>query len=292
MRPALALAAIFFASATAAAQKPPKTQRLHWDPAWSHANAADYVLGGVGTTAVVAELVFLQPMRPPLRWSQPILFDEAARGALRVDDPGARSALETTAWMIWSAQLAYPLVVDAPYAWARYGFGAARDLFWQDAVTLTLAGAIDLALRDLSGRIRPDVYDCWQKNGDACLASVESTRSFPGGHIVNSAAAAGLVCTQHLYTRLYGGPWDAAACATTITASATLAMFRILSDNHWATDEIVGAALGGLIGWGVPFAMHFHGHRAAADAKPPAVLALPFPLALPGGAGGGIAGVF
>ncbi len=284
----------FSTSANAAEPTKPvrKVHQVHWDAAWSHANAWDYTLAGIGTTGLVVGFAIFQPIRPPLRWDSPILFDADARSAMRLSDAGARSTLETTAWVIWGAQVAYPVVVDVPYAWARYGSAVARDLFWQDMVTLTIAGSIDLLIRDLSGRIRPDVYDCYTSGKPGCLEGVESTRSFPGGHLINSAAAAGLTCTQHLYMRLYGSPWDAITCATTITASATVAVFRIMSDNHWATDQIVGGALGGLLGWGIPYVMHLHGHRASDDGKPPSAMWVPIPVAFERGGGAGVAGVF
>ena len=260
-----------------------KARRVHWDPAWTHANAWDYSLTAFATTVFAIDLA-PQPIRQP-HWVQPILFDADARSALRVSDKGTRTTLENTAWGLWFAQMAFPVVVDVPYAWARYGSGVARDLFWQDAVTLTVAGAVDALLRDLTGRLRPDVYDCWVTGRSDCLTSPEATRSFPGGHLINSAAAAGLTCTQHLYMRLYGSPWDAITCATTIGASFTVAMFRVMSDNHWATDQIVGGALGGFIGWFVPWFMHLRGHA-------PSTMVVPIPVAFDRGGGAGVAAVF
>ena len=40
--------------------------------AWSHANAWDYSLTGIGAAALVVELGIFQPIRPPLHWSKPI----------------------------------------------------------------------------------------------------------------------------------------------------------------------------------------------------------------------------
>jgi membrane-associated phospholipid phosphatase len=260
-------------------------RKPHRDPpTWTHSNAWDYTLTAFATTVVVVDLAGPQPIRQP-HWTQPILFDNDVRSALRVSDAGTRTTLENAAWGLWFTQMGFPLFVDVPYAWARYGSSVARDLFWQDAVTLTIAGAVDALLRDATARLRPDVYDCWATGRSDCLTSAESTRSFPGGHLINSAAAAGLTCTQHLYMRLYGGPWDAITCATTITASFTVAMFRIMSDNHWATDQIAGAALGGFIGWFVPWFMHLR-------RSTPKTMFVPIPVAFERGAGAGVAAVF
>jgi membrane-associated phospholipid phosphatase len=254
----------------------------------------------VGASALIVELLTLQPMRPPLRWNSPILFDSDVRSALRLSSASARHTVEDVAWVLWGLQVAYPVLVDIPLAWARHDYALARDLFWQDAVTLTLAGAVDLAVRDVAGRARPGVYDCLAQGGNNCLSGVDSTRSFPGGHTVNSTAASVLTCTQHLYMRLYGGPWDGVACATTLASNVTLAVFRIMSDNHWATDQIAGLAIGGLIGWGVPYVMHFRGHaRGPSENRTPAapsnatgLMLMPMPIALNHGAGLGVTGLF
>jgi membrane-associated phospholipid phosphatase len=301
----MAIATAPWMSRAAAADSPtptpdPDAHQVHWDPGWSHSNAWDYSVAGVSAASLIVEGLVLQPMRPPLRWSSPILFDSDVRGALRLSSANARSTVENVAWALWGIQVAYPVLVDVPFAWARYDYALARDLFWQDAVTLTLAGAVDLGLRDLVGRARPGVYDCLAQGGSNCLGNPETTRSFPGGHTVNSTAASVLTCTQHLYTRLYGGPWDGFACVTTVASDLTLAALRILSDNHWATDQIAGLAIGSLIGWGVPYVMHFHGHAGGltddrtptAPSNAPAAMVVPMPLALDHGAGLGVSGLF
>ncbi|MGH7296955.1 MAG: phosphatase PAP2 family protein [Polyangiaceae bacterium] len=281
---------------------PPAPTHRHearWDGAWSHSNAWDYSLAAAGAGSILFAEIVLQPRRPPVRWNGPILFDADVRRALRSPGAEARGAAEAVAWGLWGLQLAYPVFVDVPLAWTRYGHRFAEDLFWQDAVTLTLAGAADLGLRDVAARTRPGAYDCLRQGGSDCLGPVESDRSFPGGHTTNGTAAAVLTCTQHLYTQLYGAPGDGLVCAETLASNLTLAVLRVTSDNHWATDQIAGMALGALIGWGVPYAMHFHGHSTAGDGaesdgpeKAPGALVLPMPMALPGGAGLGVTGIF
>jgi membrane-associated phospholipid phosphatase len=279
---------------------PPETSPhpRRWDGKTSHSTPWDYSLAGVGVASIVAQEVFLQPIRPPLRWDGPILFDKAVRAALRTD--AIASTEEDVSWVLWGLQLGYPVLVDVPLVWARHDPRLAKDLFWQDAVTLTLAGGFDLGLRDIVGRARPHTYDCLaQGGGQHCLDQVESTRSFPGGHMINATAASVLTCTQHVYNRLYGGPWDGLTCALTLTSDVTLGVLRIMSDNHWPTDQVAGAILGALIGWGVPYVMHYHhpGPDTAGDGAPAVPVAttsivLPAPIGVPGGAGLGLVGLF
>ncbi len=278
-----------------AVQAPPVQSRPHWDAAWSHGNAWDYSLAAVGASfSILAETV-LEQHPPPMRWNGPILFDNDVRGFLRSSDAGTRATAEDLAWGLWGLQVAYPVFVDVPYAWIRGGRRLAADLFWQDAATLTIAGAIDLGLRDIAARARPGTYDCVARGGSNCFADLESTRSFPGGHTTNSTAASVLTCTQHFYTHLYGGPWDASLCAATLASDATIVVLRIVSDNHWATDQLAGVALGTLVGWGIPYLMHFHGHAASTDETAfgrAGIFTLPMPLAFDHGGGMGLTGLF
>jgi membrane-associated phospholipid phosphatase len=263
----------------------PKPASLRWDPQWGHRNGWDYSLAAVGATGLVVEGLVFEPIRPPLRWRDPIFFDSDVRDGLRLADPGTRQTLESVSWVLWGAQLAWPVLIDVPLMWAEGHAPLARDLFWQDAATLTVAGAADMAIRDLVGRARPYVSDCLAHGGTGCLSGVESTRSFPGGHIVNSTAASVLLCTQHAYVHIYGGPWDAVACAASLASNTAIAYLRIASDNHWATDQLAGLAMGALIGWGVPYVVHFH-HRSSSasgskqdtSGRDALVIALPAPL--------------
>jgi membrane-associated phospholipid phosphatase len=257
----------------------------------------DYSLAALSTALLVVDALVLQPERPPLEWNSPILFDSDARSAMRVSTENARDAWGTTSWALWGLQLGYPVLVDLPFAWLHYDPEVARDLFWQDAATLTVAGVIDLGLRDLVGRARPTVYDCIQRGGRNCLESVESTRSFPGGHFVNGTAASALTCTQHLYGRLYGSPWDAIACATTVASDLAIGVMRIMADRHWASDQLAGAAMGTLIGWGVPYVMHIRSHapeatKGSSGLPARTALVIPVPVLTNHGGGLSLTGIF
>ncbi len=277
----------------------PPGHHVHWDAGWTHSNPWDYALAGASATTLIVEAFVLQPLRPPLRWTGPILFDAAVRSAVRTTNVSARTTLEDVSWVLWGMQVAYPLLVDVPLVWAHGDHGLARDLFWQDAFVLTFSGAVDFGLRELAGRARPLVYDCLSRGGTNCLDSDESTRSFPGGHVLNSTAASVLTCTQHLYMDLYGGPWDGVACATTLASDLAIAVMRTVSDNHWATDQVAGMAIGGLIGWGMPYVMHLRNHQAPAHAKgdadaseSPTVIAVPMPMYFEHGGGLEVTGIF
>ena len=293
----LAAAAILVALPARSDDTPPVVQEKErherrWDAAWPHANAWYYGIGSAAATAFAVEGLALQWHQSPLRWTDPILFDEDVRQALRAPDAGTRQAVDMASWGLIITQIAYPVVVDVPYAFARYGKQLAWDLVWEDAATLFLAGALDFALRDLVGRARPQVYDCISKGGTDCVNNPETVRSFPGGHTLTSTAASVLTCTQHLYVRLYGGAWDGGVCALTLASDVTVAVMRLVADSHWATDQIAGLTIGALVGWGVPYLMRYRFHARPAGDRAPLAIVMPMIVPVESGATFGAIGMF
>jgi membrane-associated phospholipid phosphatase len=279
------------AAGSARADDAPIDRPLRWDPQWSHAGAADYVLGGLGLGVVGAESIWLQPQQPSLHWTGPILFDQDVRDVLRGSTAQVRDDATILSWTLLGANIAYPVAVDVPYAWSRYGRQVAWDLFWQDAVALSLVSATDLAVRDLVGRARPAASDCLAAGGSnaACMGdNTEAARAFPGGHVAIATTGATLTCTQHLSIHLYGAPWDAVICGSAIGVDVTVGMLRIVTDNHWASDIVAGGVLGFAFGWGIPVLMHLHRHGEPGSTG---VLLVPVPLAIDHGAGIGVTGM-
>ena len=89
---------------------------------------------------------------------------------------------------------------------------------------------------------------------------------------------------------LYGGAWDGVVCALLATSAFSVGVLRMVSDDHWASDNIVGDLLGVGFGWGVPTLMHLHGHAPSIDIGG-AKLA-PIPIGVQSGAGIGVVGLF
>jgi hypothetical protein len=285
------LAALVVAAALGATPSIARADSLTWNPAWSHADSWDYGLTVLASADVAVYLPLLQGKQPALEWTRPILFDTAARNLLR-GSPSVASTAATTSWGLLGVGVAFPFV-DVPVAWAQHGSRVAWDLFWEDATALSLATAFDLNLRDLVGRARPPVSECLMAGGgDArCLGtSSESTRSFPGGHQLIVTTAASLTCTQHLEMSLYGGAWDGVACAVAATSAFTVGVLRIVADDHWASDILVGDLLGVGFGWGIPTLMHLHGHAPSIEVG--GAKLMPMPIAVRSGGGIGVTGLF
>lgn len=310
-----ASALIAFALATAASTAAPPARAAspvvtttpresrYWSRRWRRVNTVDYVWTSVTASAVLFEGYLYLSGRPPLRWSQPVLFDSAVRDALLLSSGSAKSAVDVASWVIFLGSMAYPIVVDVPVAAARGGKDLAWQFFWQDVLVLTTTAAIDLGIREIVGRARPSTTKCLDAGGGGCLDSRESTRSFPNGHFAMGSAMAALICVQHLNTGLYGGPWDAVTCASALAANASMGVMRIMVDAHWATDTIVGGALGTLTGWLLPTLLYYRngssklpsdtrgkGVRATSTtASGPSVIPMPFVVS--GGLGFNLTGL-
>jgi membrane-associated phospholipid phosphatase len=289
--------AVCTAVVDAKADEPAARPAIRWEPGWTHADAWDYSLTGIGLATLGIETIALQGRSEPPRWVGPILFDAKLNEIFRAGAQSVRSDAATASWVLWFALVGYPLVVDVPAAWARYGRQVAWDLFWQDATALSLSSAVDFALRDSIARLRPGSTDCLQQGGTDCLSSPEATRSFPSGHVAETTTGTALLCAQHLTLQLYGAPWDAVACASAIAADGTVAVLRMVADDHWATDILGGAALGVVFGWGVPAVMHLRTRAGSAtsgtsSSEASSILLAPVPIALDHGGGLGLAGLF
>lgn len=235
-----------------------------WDPRWRRVGIFDYAWAGTTGAATLLLTIFLTP-NPPDRintWGG-ILFDDEVRDALRIRDPDARRAVSIVGHTLFGATIAYPFLVDVPVAWSRGGSRLAWEFLWQSTLVMTTTATVDLVSRDLVLRARPEATECLEATNGQC-PEVTSARSFPGGHVIGTSAAAGLICTQHLRTHLYGGPWDAVTCGLAEVSNVAVGVLRIAQDVHWTTDTIVGVAIGSLIGFGLPHLLWYN-HLSAPE---------------------------
>ena len=66
-------------------------------------------------------------------------------------------------------------------------------------------------------------------------------------------AAAGLMCVHHEMIPLFGGGApDTLACAWGITAASLVSTMRVVADEHWASDVLLGAGVGWGFGYYLP----------------------------------------
>jgi len=234
-----------------------------WDPAWSRASVADYVIiGGSGTIALAAAIV--SPLPPHARGG--VLFDESVRDALRLSTPEARYAARDTSDVLLSLSATWPFFVDAMITawWYRQSPDVAYEMAVIDAEALGITAALQGVTNTLASRERPYGRDCGSSLSENLVdcANPVRYRSFFSGHSSLTFTSAGLLCWHHLQLDLIGGPADAATCVTGYLVAATTASLRVLSDVHYATDVLTGAIVGTTVGLVVP-AIHYRRTRRA-----------------------------
>jgi membrane-associated phospholipid phosphatase len=258
---------------------------------WNHPrfSTADYFITGTGgaltlTAAIVAP-------RSVHSISGGILFDDAARRALRAHSLQARYQFRDASDVGLSLSVTWPFFADALASawWYRGSRDAAEQIALIDLETLAIAGAVQGATNVIVSRERPYGQDCGssQLPGNAidCQSS-QQYRSFFSGHATFSFTGAALICMHHFENDLLGSPWDALSCAGGYAVAATTSTFRIVSDVHYASDVILGALVGTAIGYGVPL-LHYRQTRASTAANDQLRLML---VPSPGGAS--VMGVF
>jgi len=251
-RIALAWLSLTLVSSTTAAAEP-----LVWRDEWPKFRPAEIAFASGNTMQVVASAVLWN--EPTRNFDGPVLFDGPIRDAIRLPTRDARTAAATVSDMMYYALLAYP-AVEAPIDGAVRGNGtvAAQTLAinWE---AFAFAGASAIALEKV-GRARPMARECDRDPSydRRCGETARLNTSNVSGHTTIAFTGAGLVCAHHLNLPLYGGGApDTFACVAAMTIATAQGVLRAQSDNHYATDVILGAALGIGSGYFLPRLLHY-----------------------------------
>jgi membrane-associated phospholipid phosphatase len=262
---------------------------------WRSFSLADWLV----TTAAAGTTLTAAIVKPSAqhKLSGGILFDDSVRNTLRADSLANRYIFRDASDVGLSLSVTWPFVTDALITawWYRGSRETAQEMSLIDLQALSISGALQGVTNVLVSRERPFGRDCGgdQLPGDAidCTGSVHY-RSFFSGHSAFSFTGAALICVHHFENDLMGAPWDAISCAGGYAVAATTASFRVVADVHYASDVLLGATIGTLVGYGVPL-LHYRlgsGSGATRQGKAPAP-ALQMTL-VPSPNGIGVAGIF
>jgi membrane-associated phospholipid phosphatase len=228
--------------------------------------AVDWTRDGaiVGVAGGLAGLLALEANRltpDHCRFCEPDRFDRDARTALRWSHPG-RAALASDLL----ANGVLPAAVVGHAVLAAWGDGGARQA-GEDLLSVTEAALLALDLNELvkgtASRLRPSAW------AEGRTTGTDVNRSFYSGHTslaFSLASAAGTVATIRKYR---SAPW---VWAVGMTLASGVAYLRVAGDAHWVTDVLAGAAVGGAVGFAVPWTLH-----RPSGGRAPAVQLLPAP---------------
>jgi membrane-associated phospholipid phosphatase len=277
---------------------------VEWSDSWPRVRlweAVDALALTVGDT----EFEDRVPAPTHASWNSPILFDSWARNVFRGRTAALQSFASTSTDIMYRAGALVPFVVDDYFAALSVHQNA--EVAWQLAVidlqSLGVAGLVSLGAEHAVGRARPYTLSC-DASGHVLDArghvlqtcgTANDDRSFYSGHATATATTAGLVCVHHQHLPLFGGGFaDLAPCLFMIGVSAATGVLRLVYDEHWASDVIVGWADGVLSGYVLPSLLHFgFGHgRPVGEIRVGALDMVPTLLARQGGTELGMVGVF
>ncbi len=183
--------------------------------------------------ANAASLTIVLAVHPQTHWRGGILFDDWARDGLRLSTQAARDHAGTASTVLSIAAGVFPLAIDAGVltGWIHHRADLGWQMFVLDAEVLTWIGLVTTATTNFVGRDRPTMSN--------------ENVSFFSGHEAIGASAATVICLQHLQLGLFGNKAaDAAACGVAVAAGVGNGLLRIMADRHYASDVIVGAAVG------------------------------------------------
>ncbi|MEP6653398.1 MAG: phosphatase PAP2 family protein [Myxococcales bacterium] len=270
----------------------PSTRRVEWSPQWRRFRAWEYgATAAAGAGAFAIHYYQPQPAHPYWHGANP--FDDAVRDWLRLDTRAGRTQANTVSNVLWLGGSVVPFVTDLPVALLVYRQRAlSGQLLLMDLEATAISQLVNNALLWGTGRARPSYESCLADPayGSLCGTSANNV-SFPSGHVMTVATAAGLTCVHHRYLPLYGSAAaDAGACIFMSLATLGTGTSRIMADHHRATDVLVGAGLGFGIGYGLPWLLHYRAQAGSADSEGdrPGVVIVPF--GAPGTLGVGLVG--
>jgi membrane-associated phospholipid phosphatase len=233
-----------------------RDHRLVWNEAWPRFRPIGYVVTSASVLSAVAVTLFLHPTKP--HWTGGVLFDDAARDTLRARDPGVRDAIRLASDITLITTVAQDLLIDGALIPLADGSpDVAAQLSLMNTTALSLNILVTTVLKAV-GRERPLIADCRKNPNFDPLCNSQAYESFPSAHSGTAFTAAGLTCVHHAYLPIYGsGAGDSAACIGSLTLATATGLFRVVGDRHYASDVLVGAAIGFSIGYIYPWLMHY-----------------------------------
>jgi len=205
------------------------------------------ITGALGLSIVLLAIYQPEMLPESCRWCTPPGIDVATRNALVWTDHARTADLLSTV-----IDVAVPVSAVTYLLLASNGRGDVNAGL-VDSLLVTQAAAAALLVNQvvklLVARKRPYVFF----QNDLGYSESEDNLSFYGGH--TSFAFSVVAATVTLASmRGYAGVGIAAGVGFTLAAG--VGYLRMAADQHYLTDILVGAAVGGLFGWAIPRIFH------------------------------------
>ncbi len=261
---------------------------------WPSFSTTDYVVTAAGAVLTLGAAI-VKP-RPQHSLTGPIGFDDDVRRTLRADRLADRYVFRDASDIGLSLTVSWPFVGDALTTawWYRGSREAAQEMSLINLQTFAIVGALQGVTNVVVSRERPFGRDCGQGELPSDAIDCEGSfhyRSFFSGHSAFSFTGAALICAHHMENELLGPPWDGILCGAGYAVAGTTATFRVVADVHYASDVLLGATVGTLVGFGVPL-FHYRTLGGGDRLRPPQTAFSPTVNLVPSPNGIGVAGTF
>jgi membrane-associated phospholipid phosphatase len=235
---------------------------VRWRDEWKRVRWWEYA----GTAAFMATAFSLRYAGPPPpdNWRGGVLFDDVLVRNVTIEDQSVAHGVEVTTDALFYGAMGYRLVDSVFVPLVGYQDpDLALQMTMIDLGAFSVQAMVLWGSQTLVGRTRPLALRCDEQPADmrhercAIPSRLGPQRSFIAGHPATGFTAAGLTCQHHRHIPLYGGWGDTAACATTLVAATVNGLGRVLAEQHYPTDLLLGVALGAFSGWVLPGLLHY-----------------------------------
>jgi membrane-associated phospholipid phosphatase len=258
---------LVLAALLAASTAPADSRALPYEP------VRDLTITGVAGLGWLLSQVFDKQLAPEsCRWCDPPGFDSSVRDSLKWSDTGAANTASNI--LAYGGMPIATLGVDLLASGGDWRVAGTDALI--AAESALVAGAFDQGIKHLVGRERPFVHALDPSQKPLTDKPADNNVSFYSGHtsFTTAIAVSAGMCASLRGERNAWMVW-----ATGVPLALGTGYLRIAADKHYASDVLVGAAMGGLFGAAIPYFLH----RPQQDAGASASLAVgPRMLALSG----------
>jgi membrane-associated phospholipid phosphatase len=267
-----------------------KPKPIKWDPEWPRFAIADWVITASGAAITLGSSIIAPQKKHSFGG---VLFDDAARKVLRFRTSEGRYIARDGSDIILSLEATWPFFVDALVTtwWYHASPDAAAQMALVDGEALAIVTAVQGATNTFVSRERPYGQTCGTNAQPEATNDCEGNvryRSFFSGHSAFTFMSAGLICVHHAKLGLLGATGDAISCVAAYGGAAATATLRVAGDMHYASDVLVGAGVGTLVGLAVPLIHYRRVNLAPVEKKAGRIDWSIIPV----GAGLGIGGIF
>jgi membrane-associated phospholipid phosphatase len=227
-----------------------------------HDDAIDIAVTGTAIALTVFSEIGKGDIGPQTcRWCEDDGLDRAARSSLRWNNPARAAGISNLMGFIVA-----PATASGTLAAAGADAGAGSKIGTDELLLLeavSVGAVVNQAVKFAVGRERPFVHALPPDDKEKVKHASDNNVSFYSGHTsltMTLAAAGGTIATLRGY-RLAPLVWGTGGAISLFTG-----YLRIAADKHYLTDVLTGAAVGALIGIGLP--VLFHGREPDAPPTP------------------------